>query len=144
MLREAPPEGQQQVERVRAAVAAGAEDFVADLVQWLRIPSVSGDPEHHADVRHSAEHLAEALRRTGFPTAQVWETGADSPGLPAVFAEWPSDDPGAPTVVVYGHHDVQPVTPLDLWAHPPFEPTVVGKRLHARGSSRPCAPACAA
>ena len=119
------------VTAVRDAVAAGAEEMVAGLVEWLRIPSVSGDPAHRADVRRSAAHLAQALRDLGFPTVEVWETA----GLPAVFAEWPSDDPGAPTALVYGHHDVQPVTPLDLWQHPPFEPTVVGDRLHARGAA---------
>ena len=92
---------------VRAAVDSGAEDLVRGLVEWLRIPSISGDPAHHPDVRRSAEHLVEALLAAGFPTAEVWE----SSGLPAVFAHWPSDDPDAPTVVVYGHHDVQPVTP---------------------------------
>ncbi|MGH8893986.1 MAG: dipeptidase [Actinomycetes bacterium] len=119
------------VERVRSAVAGGADDFLAALVEWLRIPSISGDPAHAADVRRSAEHLAEALRETGFPTVEVWETE----GLPAVFAEWPSDDVDAPTALVYGHHDVQPVTPLDLWEQPPFEPAVVGQRLHARGAA---------
>ena len=123
----APP----QVQAVRAAVAAGADDFVAGLVEWLAIPSISGDPSYHEDVRRSAEHLANALRDTGFPTVEVWETA----GLPAVFAEWPSDDNDAPTALVYGHHDVQPVTPLELWEHPPFEPTVVGDRLHARGAA---------
>jgi acetylornithine deacetylase/succinyl-diaminopimelate desuccinylase-like protein len=116
---------------VRAAVESGAERFVAELIEWLRIPSISGDPDNAADVRHSAEWLAQTLRASGFPTVEVWET----PGLPSVFAEWPSDDADAPTVVVYGHHDVQPVTPLDLWEHPPFEPTVVGERLHARGAA---------
>jgi acetylornithine deacetylase/succinyl-diaminopimelate desuccinylase-like protein len=116
---------------VRSAVAAGADEMVAGLVEWLRIPSISGDPDHHPDVRRSAEHLAQALRDTGFPTVEVWETA----GLPTVFAEWPSDDPGAPAVLVYGHHDVQPVTPLELWEHPPFEPTIVGDRLHARGAA---------
>ena len=119
------------LDAVRAAVAAGADDMVAGLVEWLRIPSVSGDPAHHDDVRRSAEFLAQALRDTGFPTVEVWETA----GLPAVFAEWPSDDAEAPTVLVHGHHDVQPVTPLDRWEHPPFEPTVVGDRLHARGAA---------
>ena len=119
------------VARVRAAVQQGADGFVSDLVTWLRIPSISGDPAHHEDVRRSAEHLAQALRDTGFPIAEVWE----SRGLPAVFAHWPSEDPDAPTVVVYGHHDVQPVIPLELWEHPPFEPTLAGDRLHARGAA---------
>jgi acetylornithine deacetylase/succinyl-diaminopimelate desuccinylase-like protein len=116
---------------VRAAVESGADRFVAELVEWLRIPSISGDPDNAADVRRSARWLADALRASGFPTVEVWETA----GLPAVFAEWPSDDEGAPTVVVYGHHDVQPVTPLELWDHSPFDPTVVGDRLHARGAA---------
>jgi acetylornithine deacetylase/succinyl-diaminopimelate desuccinylase-like protein len=120
---------------VRDAVTNGADRFVAELVEWLRIPSISGDPENADDVRRSAEWLAQNLRDTGFPTVEVWQT----PGLPAVFAEWPSDDDDAPTVVVYGHHDVQPVTPLELWEHPPFEPTLTstptGPRLHARGAA---------
>jgi acetylornithine deacetylase/succinyl-diaminopimelate desuccinylase-like protein len=116
---------------VRTAVAAGADDMVAGLVEWLRIPSISGDPDHHPDVRRSAQHLAQALRDTGFPSVEVWETA----GLPTVFAEWPSDDADAPTALVYGHHDVQPVTPLQLWKHPPFEPTLDGDRLHARGAA---------
>ena len=126
-----PASGDEVVAAVRAAVAAGADDMLAGLVEWLRIPSISGDTAHHGDVRRSAEHLVDALLRLGFPTAEVWETA----GLPAVFAEWPSDDADAPTVLVYGHHDVQPVTPLDLWEHPPFEPTVVGERLYARGAA---------
>jgi acetylornithine deacetylase/succinyl-diaminopimelate desuccinylase-like protein len=116
---------------VRAAVESGAERFVAELVEWLRIPSISGDPDNASDVRRSADWLAQTLRATGFPTVEVWETA----GLPAVFAEWPSDDEGAPTVVVYGHHDVQPVTPLEKWENPPFEPTIQGERLLGRGAS---------
>src|SRR3954452_21987718 len=110
------------------------EEFLADLVEWLRIPSVSADPDRADDVRRSADWLATALRRTGFPTVEVWETD----GAPAVFAEWPSADAGAPVALVYGHHDVQPVDPPELWVHPPFEPTVVegpdGPELHARGA----------
>jgi acetylornithine deacetylase/succinyl-diaminopimelate desuccinylase-like protein len=116
---------------VRAAVEAGEHDMVEGLIEWLRIPSISGDPEHHDDVRRSAEFLATRLRDIGFPTAEVWETA----GLPSVFAEWPSDDRDALTVLVYGHHDVQPVTPLDLWQHPPFEPVVDGDRLLGRGAA---------
>jgi acetylornithine deacetylase/succinyl-diaminopimelate desuccinylase-like protein len=116
---------------VRSAVESGAERFVADLAEWLRIPSISGDPANASDVRRSAEWLARALRATGFPTVEVWETE----GLPAVFAQWPSKDHDAPTALVYGHHDVQPVTPLEEWEHPPFEPTLEGERLYGRGAA---------
>ncbi|HEU5267757.1 MAG TPA: M20/M25/M40 family metallo-hydrolase [Jatrophihabitans sp.] len=107
-------------------------ELLDDLDEWLRIPGISAIPEHHPDVARSAEWFAAAARRVGFPTVEVW---SDGPWLPAVFAEWPSGDPDAPTVLVYGHHDVQPVDPLDLWRHPPFEPTVEGDVLRARGAS---------
>ena len=86
--------------------------------------------------RKSAEWLAARLRATGFPVAEVWETG-DPPGSggPAVFAEWAADDAAAPTVLVYGHHDVQPVEPLHEWRSPPFEPAEEGGRLLGRGAS---------
>jgi acetylornithine deacetylase/succinyl-diaminopimelate desuccinylase-like protein len=112
-------------------VEESADAFLARLVEWLRIPSISGDPEHAGEVRRSADWLVAELTAHGFPTAEVWE----SAGLPAVFAEWPSDDPGAPTVVVYGHHDVQPVVPLELWSTPPFEPTRDGDVLRGRGTA---------
>jgi acetylornithine deacetylase/succinyl-diaminopimelate desuccinylase-like protein len=118
----------------REYVQSHLDDLHADLDAWLRIPSISADPAHAPDVAASAEWLAGALRRTGFPTVEIWPT----PGAPAVFAEWPSADPGAPVALVYGHHDVQPVDPLELWERPPFEPTLVegpdGPELHARGA----------
>jgi acetylornithine deacetylase/succinyl-diaminopimelate desuccinylase-like protein len=118
----------------RAFVTAHLDDLHADLDAWLRIPSISADPVHAADVAASAEWLAAALRRTGFPLVEIWPTA----GAPAVYAEWPSADPGAPVALVYGHHDVQPVDPVELWEHPPFEPTRVegpdGAELHARGA----------
>jgi acetylornithine deacetylase/succinyl-diaminopimelate desuccinylase-like protein len=117
--------------REREYVTENIDSLLADLDEWLRIPSVSADPARAADVRRSAEWLAEAFRRTGLPTVEVWDT----PGAPAVFAEWPSEDAGAPTALVYGHHDVQPVDPLELWETPPFEPTVRGEELFARGAS---------
>ena len=113
---------------VREHVAAHAQRLYDDLDAWLRIPSVSADPERSDDVRRSADWIAARLRDAGF-TSEIWETG----GHPAVFAErHVSDD--APTVVVYGHHDVQPVDPLELWETPPFEPTVRGDDLFARGA----------
>ncbi|MEV8424343.1 dipeptidase [Streptomyces niveus] len=105
--------------------------FLDDLAEWLRIPSVSAQPEHDADVRRSADWLAASLRENGFPVAEIWET----PGAPAVFAEWPSDDPGAPVVLVYGHHDVQPAAREDGWRTDPFEPVVQDGRLYARGAA---------
>ncbi|SDX77552.1 Acetylornithine deacetylase/Succinyl-diaminopimelate desuccinylase [Geodermatophilus africanus] len=118
----------------RDFVSAHLDDLHADLDAWLRIPSISADPAHAPDVAASAEWLAAALRRTGFPVVEVWETA----GAPAVYAEWSSADDGAPVALVYGHHDVQPVDPLELWEHPPFEPARVegadGPELHARGA----------
>ena len=115
---------------VRDYVREHTAELFADLDAWLRIPSIGADPSHRDDVTRSAEWLVEALRRNGFPVVEIWQT----PGLPAVYAEWPSDDPDAPTVVLYGHHDVQPVDPLELWDSPPFEPTVRGEELVARGA----------
>ena len=121
---------------VRGYIQQQAGGFFEDLKRWLAIPSISADPGHHPDVRASAEWLAAHLRATGFPEVEIWETGsAGSPGLPAVFACWPAADPAAPTVCVYGHHDVQPVEPLDEWDSPPFEPAERDGQLLARGAS---------
>src|SRR5215472_16830031 len=117
----------------RAYVESHAREFIDDLKRWLAIPSISADPEHHSDVRRSAEWLAAHLRTIGFPVAEVWDTAPG--GLPAVFAEWPAADPQAPKVLVYGHHDVQPVEPLEEWHHPPFEPAERDGLLLGRGAS---------
>ncbi|GGV44132.1 peptidase [Streptomyces longisporoflavus] len=116
---------------VRTFIQTHRAAFLDDLAEWLRIPSVSAQPDHADDVRRSADWLAARLKETGFPTVEVWET----PGAPAVFAEWPSGDPQAPTVLVYGHHDVQPAAREDGWHTEPFEPVVRGNRLYARGAA---------
>jgi acetylornithine deacetylase/succinyl-diaminopimelate desuccinylase-like protein len=116
-------------------VQAHRDEFLADLVDWLRIPSISADPDRADDVRRSAEWLVDALRRTGFPTVEIWPTGPDGSGAPAVFAEWPAASADAPTVVVYGHHDVQPVDPEELWETAPFEPQLRGDELVGRGGA---------
>ncbi|MBK3635967.1 M20/M25/M40 family metallo-hydrolase [Streptomyces sp. MBT97] len=92
------------VSAVRTYIEQHRAAFLDDLAEWLRIPSVSAQPDHAPDVRRSADWLAAKLTETGFPTVEVWQT----PGAPAVYAQWPSGDPQAPTVLVYGHHDVQP------------------------------------
>ncbi|MEU3503051.1 dipeptidase [Streptomyces hundungensis] len=116
---------------VRTYIEQHRAAFLDDLAQWLRIPSVSAQPEHDADVRRSADWLAAALRETGFPEVEILET----PGAPAVFAEWPSGEPGAPTVLVYGHHDVQPAAREDGWHSDPFEPVITDGRMYARGAA---------
>jgi acetylornithine deacetylase/succinyl-diaminopimelate desuccinylase-like protein len=120
---------------VRGYINENAAGFFDALTQWLAIPSISADPGHSGDVRRSADWLAGHLRQSGFPVAEVWETGPDGSGLPAVFAHWPAADPSAPVVLVYGHHDVQPVEPLDEWDSPPFQPVRRDGQLLARGAS---------
>jgi acetylornithine deacetylase/succinyl-diaminopimelate desuccinylase-like protein len=102
--------------------------FVSELIEWARIPSVSSDARCRGDVQRSAEHLVAEMRRLGAGRAEVWTT----PGHPAVFAEW-LGAPGKPTLLIYGHHDVQPVDPLGEWVSPPFEPAVREGRLWGRG-----------
>jgi len=121
---------------VRGYIDENSAGFFAALKEWLAIPSISADPARHGDVRRSAHWLAAYLGATGFDLAEVWETGtSDQPGLPAVFAQWSAADPAAPVVLVYGHHDVQPVEPLDEWNSPPFEPAELDGQLLARGAS---------
>ena len=101
-----------------------------ELVQLLRIPSVSTDPQHAGDCRRAGEWLADQLRALGCPTVEL----KASETHPVVVAQGPTR-PGKPTVLVYGHYDVQPPDPLDLWDSPPFEPTVREGNLYARGAT---------
>jgi acetylornithine deacetylase/succinyl-diaminopimelate desuccinylase-like protein len=103
--------------------------FEEDLKAFLRIPSVSAQKSHQPDVRRAAEWLADQFRPLGF-RAEILPTR----GHPLVLAEW-RQAPGKPTVLVYGHYDVQPPDPLEQWISPPFEPTVRGGNIHARGAT---------
>jgi len=100
-----------------------------ELFDLLRIPSVSARSEHAADVRRTAEWLRDALTKIGFD-ASIQPTS----GHPIVLGEW-RGAPGAPTILIYGHYDVQPVEPLELWESPPFEPTIRDGRIYARGAT---------
>ncbi len=111
------------------ASALNREQAEAELFELLRIPSVSADPTHKGDLVRAAEFLRAKLESLGF-TARVDETG----GHPAVYAEH-LKAPGQPTVLLYGHYDVQPEAPLEEWVTPPFEPTVRDGRIYARGST---------
>jgi len=105
--------------------------FLAELKEFLTIPSVSTQAEHQADIRQAATWLRDKLLAAGFPQATLMPT----PGHPVVYAEWLAVGAAAPTVLIYGHYDVQPPDPLDLWDTPPFEPTIVGDDLFARGAA---------
>jgi acetylornithine deacetylase/succinyl-diaminopimelate desuccinylase-like protein len=105
--------------------------FLAELEEFLSIPSVSTQVEHKMDIKHAAVWLRDKLLLAGFPRAEVMSTS----GHPVVYAEWLAAGPEAPTVLIYGHYDVQPPDPLELWRTPPFEPTVVGDDIFARGAS---------
>src|ERR1700738_3874074 len=100
-----------------------------ELFDFLRIPSVSARSEHDADTARAAEWIAQSLRAAGLE-ATVHETK----GHPVVVGEWRGAGAKAPTVLVYGHYDVQPAEPLELWTSPAFEPTIRNGRLFARGS----------
>ena len=104
--------------------------YVEELKGFLAIPSISALPEHAGDVRRCAEWCAEEMRRVGLQNVRVIET----PGNPVVYGDW-LDAPGAPTILFYGHYDVQPVDPLNLWESPPFEATIRDGEIYARGSA---------
>ncbi len=103
--------------------------YIDELKEYLAIPSISALPQHQQDMRRCAEWTAEHMRRIGMENVRLVET----PGHPVVYGDWLHAD-GAPTILFYGHYDVQPVDPLDLWETPPFEATVRDGELYARGA----------
>lgn len=107
------------------------DEFLEELKELVRIPSVSTQAERQQDMRSAAKWLAAKLTSIGLDNAAILETK----GLPVVYADWLKAGTKAPTLLVYGHYDVQPEDPVDLWATPPFEPTRVGDNLYARGAS---------
>ncbi|MYA11199.1 MAG: dipeptidase [Gemmatimonadetes bacterium] len=104
--------------------------FYDELWQLLRIPSVSAKSEHDADTERAADWVREQLQAAGLD-ARTFPT----PGHPVVVGEWRGAGPDAPTILIYGHYDVQPPEPLDLWDSPPFEPEIRDGRIYARGSA---------
>lgn len=104
--------------------------FVAELLDFLRIPSVSSLAEHAADVQAAAEWVAARMKVAGIEHVEVMATG----GHPVVYGDW-LHAPGKPTVMIYGHFDTQPTDPEELWISPPFEPRVDGDKVYARGAS---------
>ena len=106
------------------------ERYLPGLLEFLRIPSISTLPEHASDVRRAAQFVLDALTAAGLNARLVESEGRH----PIVYAEWLGAE-GAPTILLYGHYDVQPVDPLDEWTTPPFEPTIRENSVYARGAS---------
>ena len=109
---------------------ANTSAYLEELMAFLRIPSISSLPEHAADVDRAAQWVAERLKKAGIEAVDILPTD----GHPVVYGQW-LNAPGKPTIMIYGHFDTQPVDPLDLWTHPPFEPVVKNDRIYARGAS---------
>jgi len=101
-----------------------------EVMEFLRIPSISSSSEHKPDMLQAAEWLAESLRKAGLENVQVLATE----GHPVVYGDW-LHAPGKPTALIYGHYDVQPVDPLELWETPPFEPVIKDNKIYARGAT---------
>jgi len=110
-------------------IDAEQERYLEELKDYIRIPSISTDPDYKGDVLRAAEFLVGKMREAGLRAERI-----DTAGHPLVYGEW-LGAPGKPTVLFYGHYDVQPVDPVELWRHPPFEPTVEGDKLVARGAT---------
>ncbi len=104
--------------------------FISELLDFLRIPSISSLPDHQSDVERAAKWLEARMPAAGIESVRIMPTG----GHPVVYGEWLHAS-GRPTVLIYGHFDTQPVDPLDLWNNPPFEPIIRDGRMYARGAS---------
>ena len=105
--------------------------FLEELCHYLKIPSISTLSQHHNAILRAAEWLQNSLSKIGLEHVQQIETA----GNPVVYADWLHAAADAPTVLIYGHYDVQPIEPLAAWTSPPFEPVVRDGRLYARGVS---------
>ena len=105
--------------------------FVEELKEFVRIPSISTDPGAKSDMQRAAEWVAGQLSNLGMSRVEILNTS----GHPVVYGELLAAGPGKPTYLIYGHYDVQPVEPLELWQSPPFEPTLNGENMYARGAS---------
>lgn len=114
-----------------AYLADHRDDFLERWKEFVSIPSISTDPDHNADVARAAEWLRARLEEYGAAGTRIVPTD----GHPLVWAEFPADRDDAPSLLVYGHYDVQPVDPVELWESGPFEPTIRDGRLYARGAS---------
>ncbi len=118
------------MDNVISYIESNKERYLSELKTFLAIPSVSSQSNHDGDMQVCAQWVAEHMKSIGMNNISIMPTG----GHPVVYSEW-LDAPGAPTVLLYGHYDVQPVDPLNLWTSPPFDMTIRGENIYARGSA---------
>ncbi len=118
------------MEEVIGYIQNNKERYIDELKEFLRIPSISTLPENKEDINRCAEFVASRLKEAGMNKVEIFKTE----GHPIVYGEW-LGAPGKPTVLVYGHYDVQPVDPIELWDNPPFEPVIKEGKIWARGAT---------
>ena len=118
------------MEKVVKYINSNRNLYIKELMDFLRIQSISTDQDHKADMLKCASFVSKKLETAGMKKVRIIKTK----GHPLVYGEW-LDAPGKPTVLIYGHYDVQPVDPIELWNSPPFEPTIRGGKIYARGAT---------
>ncbi|NOQ92066.1 MAG: M20/M25/M40 family metallo-hydrolase, partial [Flavobacteriaceae bacterium] len=114
---------------IKSYVQENKERFINELIELLKIPSISADPNYKNDIIKTAKAVKIALEKSGCKKVEICET----PGYPIVFGEHIIDK-NLPTVLVYGHYDVQPADPIELWDSPPFEPVIKKTDIHPEGA----------
>lgn len=118
------------MEKVVSYINSHRDNYVEELKEFLKIPSISTLAENKPDMIKAADFVAGKLRSAGMQNVKIIETK----GHPLIYADW-LNAPGKPTVLIYGHYDVQPVDPINLWNSPPFEPTIKDGKIYARGAT---------
>lgn len=118
------------MDKVVSTINANAQRYIDEMIELLKIPSISADSTRNADTRRAGEWIAAKLGNIGIDNVELIETG----GHPVVYGDWLHAE-GKPTILVYGHYDVQPVDPIDLWDSPPFEPVIKNGNIYGRGTS---------
>ncbi len=126
------------MQKTQEYIAANKDRYLEEILELLRIPSISADQQYKPDVLRCAEAVAQSLRDAGCDLVEICPTehekdGIKKEGFPIIYGE-KTIDPGLPTVLVYGHYDVQPADPLELWDSPPFEPVIIKTKAHPQGA----------
>ncbi len=119
------------MDKVVNYINSNKKNFVEELISFLKIPSISNNSENKQDMVTCAKWVSESMAKSGLENIQIFETR----GHPVVYGDWLKAGTDKPTILVYGHYDVQPVDPLELWTSPPFEPVIKDDVIYARGTT---------